>query len=87
MYRRGTTARVVFGPVRTIRSQTVSFEWERTSLFVDYEHTSIMEARLKLEKIYAERERNKYERLREGDKIFRPAGVLMKPLKKPGPAL
>jgi hypothetical protein len=78
--------RVVFGPVRTVRRQTVSFEWERTSLFVDYEHRSITEALLKLEKIYAERARNKYLRLKDGDKIARPAGVPLKPLKKPGPA-
>ena len=82
VYRRGTTVRVVFGPIRSTRRQMVSFEWERTSLFVDYPHKSIAEAIQKVEKIHAERERNKYLPLRPGDKIARPAGVPLKPLKR-----
>jgi hypothetical protein len=77
VFRKGTTVRVVFGPVRTERSNSVRIIWERTSYYVDYTFDTIPEAIAKMESVGKERIRGKYQLLEGRAKIERPAGLGM----------
>ena len=63
VYRRGTLVRVVWGPVKSNRKRTVSFEWERNTVHQDYRCGSVQKAIQKLQRILASRQKEGYSRI------------------------
>jgi hypothetical protein len=76
VYRRGKKVRVVWGPVTTVRTQTVGFIWERTTQHKIHRCRTVREAVALRNRLVEDQEDQGYTRLPPGTRIQRPYRIL-----------
>jgi hypothetical protein len=69
-FRRGTKVTAVWGPIDVVRTKSVRFEWNRTTMHREYSCRSMRAAVVKLHEILAAREHEGYHQLEPGSRIF-----------------
>lgn len=69
IYRRGTTVRLVWGPIEIVRHRTLAFIWSSKTLYKDEDFGTVKSAQMMLRDRIADRERQGYFRLPPGCRI------------------
>jgi hypothetical protein len=69
VYRRGSRVRVVWGPIHFPRAQSVSVEWSRATVYIEYRRSSPAAAAALLKRIVGEQLDAGYQLLPIGCKI------------------